>query len=182
MWRSAGQILSGSRLGRRKSTFEPTPHIASGSRTRHHAFVHGKSLPRPLETNETEVPVEVRGWIAPAPATSYLRACATGPLQLCLACTGSLDRPRRSRFDCQDFAEARASSMPTQTGACKYSPTVVRWVSPAECLTEGFNRFVTSTIAPVASGWSGCRAGLAPAGKAPPLHGARQLQTFDSPA
>jgi hypothetical protein len=44
--------------------------------------------------------------------------------------------------------------------------------------TEGFNRFVTSTIAPVASGWSGCRAGLAPAGKAPPLHGARHNETF----
>jgi hypothetical protein len=44
--------------------------------------------------------------------------------------------------------------------------------------TEGFNRFVTSTIAPVASGWSGCRAGLAPAGKAPPLHGARQEESF----
>src|ERR1700679_3009931 len=43
--------------------------------------------------------------------------------------------------------------------------------------TEGFNRFVTSTIAPVASGWSGCRAGLAPAGKAPPLHGSRHEGT-----
>jgi hypothetical protein len=31
--------------------------------------------------------------------------------------------------------------------------------------TEGFNRFVTSTIAPVASGWSICRVGLAPTGK-----------------
>ncbi|WP_368623992.1 hypothetical protein, partial [Paraburkholderia sp. BR13444] len=31
--------------------------------------------------------------------------------------------------------------------------------------TEGFNRFVTSTIAPVASGWSGCRVGLSPTGK-----------------
>ena len=32
-------------------------------------------------------------------------------------------------------------------------------------LSEGFNHFVTSIVAPVASGWSGCRAGLAPAGK-----------------
>jgi len=39
--------------------------------------------------------------------------------------------------------------------------------------TEGFNRFVTSTIAPVASGWSGCRVRLSPTGKAPPCHGAR---------
>jgi hypothetical protein len=45
--------------------------------------------------------------------------------------------------------------------------------------TEGFNRFVTSTIAPVASGWSGCRVGLSPTGKAPPLHGARHEGTFD---
>ena len=43
--------------------------------------------------------------------------------------------------------------------------------------TGGFNRFVTSTVAPVASGWSGCRVGLSPTGKAPPYHGARQLQT-----
>jgi len=32
--------------------------------------------------------------------------------------------------------------------------------------------------APVASGWSGRRAGLVPAGKAPPCHGARGNQTF----
>jgi hypothetical protein len=32
-------------------------------------------------------------------------------------------------------------------------------------LTEGFSHFVTSMTAPVASGWSGCRLGLAPTGK-----------------
>ena len=31
--------------------------------------------------------------------------------------------------------------------------------------TEGFNRFVTSTVAPVASGWSDRRVGLSPTGK-----------------
>ncbi len=31
--------------------------------------------------------------------------------------------------------------------------------------TGGFNHFVTSTVAPVASGWSGCRVGLSPTGK-----------------
>ncbi len=31
--------------------------------------------------------------------------------------------------------------------------------------TRGFNHFVTSIVAPVASGWSGCRVGLAPTGK-----------------
>jgi hypothetical protein len=45
-------------------------------------------------------------------------------------------------------------------------------------LSEGFNHFVSSMIAPVASGWSGRRVGLAPTGKAPPCHGARQEQPF----
>ena len=45
-------------------------------------------------------------------------------------------------------------------------------------LSEGFRHFVTSMPAPVASGWSGCRAGLAPAGEAPPFHGARGKRTF----
>jgi hypothetical protein len=44
-------------------------------------------------------------------------------------------------------------------------------------LSEGFRHFDTSMPAPVASGWSGCRAGLAPAGKAPPFYGARGAQT-----
>ena len=34
-----------------------------------------------------------------------------------------------------------------------------------DTLTEGFSHFVTSVTAPVASGWSGCRVGLAPTGK-----------------
>ena len=34
-----------------------------------------------------------------------------------------------------------------------------------DTLTRGFSHFVTSMTAPVASGWSGCRAGLAPTGK-----------------
>jgi hypothetical protein len=33
------------------------------------------------------------------------------------------------------------------------------------CYTEGFSHFVTSMTTPVASGWSGCRVGLAPTGK-----------------
>ncbi|HWY83110.1 MAG TPA: hypothetical protein VNY10_14490 [Roseiarcus sp.] len=33
------------------------------------------------------------------------------------------------------------------------------------CYTEGFIHFVTSMTAPVASGWSGRRVGLAPTGK-----------------
>jgi hypothetical protein len=34
-----------------------------------------------------------------------------------------------------------------------------------DTLSRGFSHFVTSMTAPVASGWSGCRVGLAPTGK-----------------
>jgi hypothetical protein len=34
-----------------------------------------------------------------------------------------------------------------------------------DTLSKGFSHFVTSMTAPVASGWSGCRVGLAPTGK-----------------
>src|SRR4030088_1755860 len=34
-----------------------------------------------------------------------------------------------------------------------------------DTLSEGFSHFVTSMTAPAASGWSGCRVGLAPTGK-----------------
>jgi hypothetical protein len=34
-----------------------------------------------------------------------------------------------------------------------------------DTLTEGFSHFVASMTAPIASGWSGCRVGLAPTGK-----------------
>ena len=44
--------------------------------------------------------------------------------------------------------------------------------------TEGFSHFVTSMTAPVASGWSDGRVGLAPTGKAPPYHGAHPKQSF----
>src|SRR5207253_10447492 len=46
-------------------------------------------------------------------------------------------------------------------------------------LTEGFSHFVTSMTAPVASGWSGCRVGFAPTGKAPPYHGAHPKRSSD---
>jgi hypothetical protein len=47
-------------------------------------------------------------------------------------------------------------------------------------LSEGFSHFVSSMTAPVASGWSGCRVGLAPTGKAPPYHGAHPKRTVDA--
>ena len=47
-----------------------------------------------------------------------------------------------------------------------------------DTLSEGFSHFVTSMTAPVASGWSDGRVGLAPTGKAPPYQGAHPLRTF----
>jgi hypothetical protein len=44
--------------------------------------------------------------------------------------------------------------------------------------TEGFGYFVTSMTAPVASGWSGCRVGLAPTAKRRLTHGAHVARTL----
>ena len=43
-----------------------------------------------------------------------------------------------------------------------------------DTLIEGFSHFVTSMTAPIASGWGGCRVGLAPTGK-------RRLVTAHTP-
>jgi hypothetical protein len=50
-----------------------------------------------------------------------------------------------------------------------------------DTLIEGFGHFVTSMTAPIASGWSDCRVGLAPTGKTPPLHGAHPERTLGAP-
>src|SRR5208282_6457409 len=48
----------------------------------------------------------------------------------------------------------------TRVAACTLARSPIR-----DPLSEGFRHFVTSMPAPVASGWSGCRVGLAPTGK-----------------
>jgi hypothetical protein len=48
----------------------------------------------------------------------------------------------------------------TRVTACTLALSPIR-----DTHSEGFSHFVTSMTAPVASGWSGCRAGLAPTGK-----------------
>src|SRR5712664_609237 len=53
-----------------------------------------------------------------------------------------------------------ACSAFTRVTACTLALSPIR-----DTLTEGFSHFVTSMPAPVASGWSGCRVGLAPTGK-----------------
>jgi len=47
-----------------------------------------------------------------------------------------------------------------------------------DTLSEGFSHFVTSMTAPVASGWSAGRVGLAPTEKAPPYHGAHPSRSL----
>ena len=53
-----------------------------------------------------------------------------------------------------------ACSAFTHVAACTLALSPIR-----DTLTRGFSHFVTSMTAPVASGWSGCRVGLAPTGK-----------------
>src|SRR5260221_14721350 len=53
-----------------------------------------------------------------------------------------------------------ACSAFTRVTACTLALPPIR-----DTLSEGFSYFVTSIAAPAASGWSGCRVGLAPTGK-----------------
>ena len=53
-----------------------------------------------------------------------------------------------------------ACSAFTHVAACTLARSPIR-----DPLSEGFSHFVTSMTAPVASGWSICRVGLAPTGK-----------------
>jgi hypothetical protein len=50
-----------------------------------------------------------------------------------------------------------------------------------DTLIEGFSHFVTSMTAPIASGWSGCRVGLAPTGtrRLCTAHTQRRLRLFN---
>ena len=96
-------------------------------------------------------------------------AFALSPSRISLPQYGSRVGPRIVLFEaCSAFTRVTACTL-------ALSPYVVTR------FTRGFNDFVTSIVAPVASGWSSCRVGLAPTGKAPPFHGARQERTFSYP-
>ena len=62
-----------------------------------------------------------------------------------------------------------ACSAFTRVAACTLALPPIR-----DTLIEGFSHFVASMTAPIASGWSGCRVGLAPTGK-------RRLVTAHTP-
>src|SRR5665213_3030428 len=67
-------------------------------------------------------------------------------------------RPTSPSF--RSWIGPEACSAFTRVTACTLALSPIR-----DTLTEGFSHFVTSMTAPVASGWSGCRVGLAPTGK-----------------
>ena len=68
--------------------------------------------------------------------------------------------PRKGRRVGLRIVLFEACSAFTRVTACTLALSPIR-----DTLTEGFSHFVTSMTAPVASGWSGCRVGLAPTGK-----------------
>ena len=77
--------------------------------------------------------------------------------------------PRKGRRVGLRIVLFEACSAFTRVTACTLAPSPIR-----DALSEGFSHFVTSIAAPVASGWSGCRVGLAPTGK-------RRLVTAHTP-
>ncbi len=93
----------------------------------------------------------------------------------CLAGRSVL-RPSRSPTHCRDESELSWRAANTNTGgyidlfeACSaFTRVAARTLAPylyVTSYTEGSSHFVTSMTAPVASGWSVRRVGLAPTGK-----------------
>src|SRR5215467_4442668 len=66
-----------------------------------------------------------------------------------------------------------ACSAFTRVTACTLALSPIR-----DTHSEGFSYFVTSTAAPVASGWSGLPGGTCTHWKAPPCHGAHPKRAF----
>jgi len=92
--------------------------------------------------------------LPPLPRHSDWRYCFAHP-------TSRISLPRNGHRVGLRINRFEACSAFTHVAACTLA------LSPyfVTRLSEGFRHFVTSMPAPVASGWSGCRAGLAPAGK-----------------
>jgi len=81
------------------------------------------------------------------------------PLGL-LCCPTKKITGARSKSALTENAPYKACSAFTRVAACTLALPPIR-----DTLIEGFSHFVTSMTAPIASGWSGCRVGLAPTGK-----------------
>src|SRR6202790_1639490 len=92
-------------------------------------------------------------WCRPYPgAASGRTASLTSPSRISL--------PRKGRRVGLRIVLFEACSAFTRVTACTLALSPIR-----DTLIEGFSYFVTSIAAPVASGWSVCRVGLAPTGK-----------------
>src|SRR5471030_587997 len=91
--------------------------------------------------------------LPPLPRRSVWAYCfAHSPSRISLPRKGCRVGLRIVRFeDCSAF---------THVAACTLARSPIR-----DPLSEGFSHFVTSMTAPVASGWSGRRVGLAPTGE-----------------
>src|SRR5580704_11008653 len=81
------------------------------------------------------------------------------PLGL-LCCPTKKITGARSKSALTENAPYKACSAFTRVAACTLALSPMR-----DTLIEGFSHFVSSMTAPIASGWSGCRVGLAPTGK-----------------
>src|SRR5450759_1755480 len=86
------------------------------------------------------------------PGAASGRSFAHSPSRISLPRNGSRVGLRIVLFE--------AYSAFTRVAACTLALSPIR-----DTLIEGFSHFVTSVTAPIASGWSGCRVGLAPTGK-----------------
>ena len=90
---------------------------------------------------------------------AILRARWQAPLGP-LCCPTKKITGARSKSALTENAPYKACSAFTRVAACTLALPPIR-----DTLIEGFSHFVTSMTAPIASGWSGCRVGLAPTGK-----------------
>src|SRR5215471_6492652 len=105
-----------------------------------------------------------RGWPAIARATPSLRPASPGRISSRLSLPSHLDcrgaLPRKGHRVGLRIVLFEACSAFTRVTACTLALSPIRDTHP-----EGFSYFVTSIAAPVASGWSVRRVGLAPTGK-----------------
>ena len=90
---------------------------------------------------------------------AILRARWQAPLGP-LCCPTKKITGARPKSALTENAPYKACSAFTRVAACTLALPPIR-----DTLIEGFSHFVTSMTAPIASGWSGCRVGLAPTGK-----------------
>src|SRR5690349_6020192 len=88
------------------------------------------------------------------------------------------DRGRRGllllhRSGLSPHTPCRSPGALTRVAACTLARSPIR-----DTLIKGFSHFVTSTPAPIASGWSESPGGTCTHWKAPPCHGAPPFQAF----